>query len=241
MNTRTAAIAELERRIGHAFSDRDLLERALTHASVGDGAKAVRHNERLEFLGDRVLNLVAAERLMALDPDAREGEMSRRMAGLVNYHACARAARACGLPQALRLSASATKVGARDSDAVLGDACEALIAGLYIDGGLETARAFFLRFWEEAFARLDEPRAKDPKTQLQEWAQGRGLPLPVYELVARDGPDHAPCFTIAVIVGGFGPETGQGRSRQDAEKAAARMMLLKREAADPDAVSETAP
>jgi ribonuclease-3 len=233
MNTRTAAIAELERRIGHTFADRDLLERALTHASVGDGAKAVRHNERLEFLGDRVLNLCAAERLMALDPDAREGEMSRRMAGLVNYHACSRAARACGLPDALRLSASATKVGARDSDAVLGDACEALIAALYIDGGLETARAFFLTFWAEEFSHLDEPRAKDPKTQLQEWAQGRGLPLPAYELVARDGPDHAPRFTVAVAVEGFAAERGQGRSRQDAEKAAAQQMLLKREGSEP--------
>ena len=92
MNARVAAVEELERRIGHTFVDRDLLERALTHASVGDGARDVRHNERLEFLGDRVLNLCAAERLMALDPDAREGEMSRRLASLVNYHACARAA-----------------------------------------------------------------------------------------------------------------------------------------------------
>ncbi|MDB5426946.1 MAG: ribonuclease [Phenylobacterium sp.] len=229
MNTRVAAIAELERRIGYAFADRDLLERALTHASVGDGAKAVLHNERLEFLGDRVLNLCAAERLMALDADAREGEMSRLMASLVNYHACARAARACGLPEAMRFSASASKVGVRNSDAVIGDACEALIAALYIDGGLETARAFFLTFWADEFAHLDEPRGKDPKTQLQEWAQARGLPLPAYELVGREGPDHAPCFTVAVAVAGFAPETGQGRSRQDAEKGAAQQMLLKRE------------
>jgi ribonuclease-3 len=170
---------------------------------------------------------------MALDPDAREGEMSRLMAGLVNYHACSRAARACGLPDAMRFSASASKVGARDSDAVLGDACEALIAALYIDGGLETARAFFLTFWEDEFARLDEPRAKDPKTQLQEWAQGRGLPLPAYELVGREGPDHAPVFTIAVAVQGLTPERGQGRSRQDAEKAAAAQMLQKHEGPGP--------
>jgi ribonuclease-3 len=233
MNARLAAVAELERRVGHTFTDRDLLERALTHASVGDGARAVRHNERLEFLGDRVLNLCAAERLMALDPDSREGEMSRLLASLVNYHACARAAQRCGLPEALRLSASATKVGARKSDAVLGDACEALIAALYIDGGLESARAFFLKFWAEEFERLHEPREKDPKTQLQEWAQGRGLPLPEYEIVARDGPDHAPCFTVEVRLQGFAPERGEGRSRQDAEKAAAQMMLLKREGPPP--------
>jgi ribonuclease-3 len=233
MNTRADAVAELERRIGHVFGDRDLLKRALTHASVGDGARAVRHNERLEFLGDRVLNLCAAERLMALDPDAREGEMSRLLASLVNYHACARAAKRVGLPEALRLSASATKVGARKSDAVLGDACEALIAALYIDAGLECARAFFLRFWAEEFEQLHEPRQKDPKTQLQEWAQGRGLPLPAYAVVSRDGPDHAPAFTVQVSVEGFPPEEGRGRSRQDAEKAAAQIMLLKREGPTP--------
>jgi len=233
MNAREAAVAELERRIGHAFRDRDLLDRALTHASVGDGAKLVRHNERLEFLGDRVLNLCAAERLMALDPDAREGEMSRLLASLVNYHACARAAKRAGLPEALRLSASATKIGARKSDAVLGDACEALIAALYIDAGLDCARAFFLQFWAEEFERLHEPRVKDPKTQLQEWAQGRGLPLPAYEVADRQGPDHAPAFTVRVSVEGFPSEEGRGRSRQDAEKAAAQAMLLKREGPPP--------
>ena len=233
MNARAAAVAELERLIGHEFHDRELLERALTHSSVGDGAKSVLHNERLEFLGDRVLNLCAAERLMALDPDTREGELSRRLASLVNYHACARAAKRAGLPQAMRLSASATKVGARQSDAVLGDACEALIAALYIDGGLECARAFFLRFWEEEFERIHEPRTKDPKTQLQEWAQARGLPLPSYKVIEREGPDHAPAFTVAVQVEGFPPEQGKGRSRQDAEKAAAQVMLLKRESPEP--------
>lgn len=235
MNTRERAVDELERRIGHTFADRELLERALTHASVGDGAREVRHNERLEFLGDRVLNLCAAERLMALDPDAREGEMSRRLAALVNYHACARVAERVGLPAALRLSASASKVGARKSDAVLGDACEALIAALYIDGGLETAKAFFEKFWAEEFAHVDAPRAKDPKTQLQEWAQGLGLPLPAYAVVGRSGPAHAPSFTVEVRVRGFEPELGEGGSRQAAEKSAAQTMLLKREGAEPEA------
>ena len=235
MNARIAAVQELERRIGYTFSDRELIERALTHASVGDGAREVRHYERLEFLGDRVLNLVAAERLMALDPDAREGDMSRRLASLVNYHACARAAERAGLPPALRFSASATKVGARKSDAVLGDACEALIAALYIDGGLECAKAFFERFWSEEFEDLDAPRAKDPKTQLQEWAQGLGLPLPRYEVVGREGPAHAPIFTVEVQVNGFGAESGVGGSRQTAEKQAAQAMLLKREGASLDA------
>lgn len=229
MNRREAAVAELEGRIGHVFRDRELLERALTHASVGDGALKVRHYERLEFLGDRVLNLLAAERLMALNSEAREGEMSRLMAGLVNYHSCARVARRVGLPDALRMAPSASKIGARDKDTVLGDACEALIGALYIDEGLEAARAFFLEFWTDEFARLDEPRVKDPKTQLQEWAQGRGLPLPLYQVVGREGPDHEPSFTVSVTVGDYEPELAEGRSRQEAEKAAATVMLLKRE------------
>ena len=229
MNRREAAVAELEGRIGHVFHDRELLERALTHASVGDGALKVRHYERLEFLGDRVLNLLAAEQLMALNSEAREGEMSRLMAGLVNYHACARVARRIGLPNALRMAPSASKIGARDKDTVLGDACEALIGAIYIDDGLDAARAFFLEFWAEEFERLDAPQVKDPKTQLQEWAQGRGLPLPLYKVVGREGPDHAPSFTVSVKVGDYVPELAEGRSRQEAEKAAATLMLLKRE------------
>lgn len=229
MNRRAAAIAELEARIGHVFHDRELLERALTHASVGEGATKVRHYERLEFLGDRVLNLLAAERLMSLDGEAREGELSRRLANLVNFHACADVARDIGLGEALRLSASATKIGARESDGVLGDACEALMGALYIDAGLDAVRAFFLHFWAKAFADLDAPRGKDPKTQLQEWAQGRGLALPTYEVVARQGPDHAPSFTVQVTIDGYDPEAAQGRSKQEAEKAAALVMLLKRE------------
>ena len=227
MNARTVAIAELERRIGHDFQDRDLLERALTHASVGDGARAVRHYERLEFLGDRVLNLLAAERLMNDHPDAREGEMSRRLAAIVNVGACARVAREIGLSPALRLSASATKVGARDSENVLGDACEALIGAIYLDSGLAGARRFFDAAWATEMARAGDPALGDPKTRLQEWAQGQGLPLPAYELVGRQGPDHAPSFTVAVAVQGYEPQRAHGRSKQEAEKAAALAMLSK--------------
>ncbi|WP_421931609.1 ribonuclease III [Phenylobacterium sp.] len=229
MNKRDVAVSELEARIGHVFKDRDLLERALTHASVGDGATKVRHNERLEFLGDRVLNLLAAEALMALNTEAREGEMSRLMAALVNYHACAEVARSVGLPDALRLAASATKIGARENDTVLGDACEALIAALYVDGGMDAARTFFQTFWADQFATLDEPRNKDPKTRLQEWAQAQGLALPAYSLVSRTGPDHAPVFTVQVAIAGYESQAAEGRSKQEAEKAAAQVMLLKHE------------
>lgn len=231
MNRRQVAVVELEGRIGYVLQDRGLLERALTHASVGEGAVKVLHYEQLEFLGDRVLNLLAAETLMARHPQAREGELSRMVADLVNYHACARVARVVGLPEALRLSASATKVGARENDSILGDACEALIAAIYLDGGLEAARDFFARFWTSEVERLDAPRAKDPKTALQEWAQARSLPLPVYSVVTREGPDHAPLFTVQVTIQGFDPESAPGRSKQEAEKAAALTMLQKREGA----------
>jgi len=229
MNKRDAAVAELEGRIGHVFKDRELLERALTHSSVGNGATKVRHNERLEFLGDRVLNLIVAERLAELRPEAREGELSRLMNQLVNYHVCAAAARIVGLPDAMRVDASATKVGARDNDRVLGDACEAVIAALYLDGGLEAARAFILIFWGEAFGELDAPRLKDSKTLLQEWAMARGLPVPSYDVIATTGPAHQPRFTIEVRLQGYEPERGEGGSKREAEKIAADLMLRKRE------------
>lgn len=229
MNTREAAIAALEARIGHVFRDRELLERALTHASVFAGAKPARHYERLEFLGDRVLGLLTAERLLALYPDEREGILSPRLASLVNGKTCARVARHIGLGPALRLSPAETKAGGRDKDTILGDAIESLMAAVYIDANLDVARAFFMDAWADEFEITDTRSSIDPKTELQQWAQGRGLPLPTYEVVRRSGPDHAPEFIVRVLVEGQEPERGRGRSRQAAEKAAALEMLLKRE------------
>jgi len=229
MNAREKAVAELEARIGHVFKDRELLERALTHPSVTEGARPTRHYERLEFLGDRVLGLLTAERLLALYPDEREGVLSPRLAALVNGQACARVARRIGLGPALRLSPGETKSGGRDKATILGDAVEALMAAVYIDADLDTARAFFLGVWSDEFASIGQAGGLDPKTELQQWAQGRGLPLPAYAVVRRTGPDHAPEFVVEVSVQGFDPEQGQGRSRQAAEKAAALEMLLKRE------------
>ncbi|MDB5416632.1 MAG: ribonuclease [Phenylobacterium sp.] len=224
MNARAAAVAELETRIGHVFADRELLELALTHASVGQGARKVGDNERLEFLGDRVLNLIVAEHIVQALPEASEGELSKLMTRLVNYHACADAARAAGLPDALRVDASATRVGARDNDRVLGDACEALIAALYREGGLDAARRFVTQFWADKFANLDAP-VKDPKTMLQEWAMARALPLPDYVLLKQQGPSHAPQFTIEVRLPGVAPQVATAGSKRDAEKLAAQMML----------------
>ncbi|HEY2750070.1 ribonuclease III, partial [Phenylobacterium sp.] len=181
-----AAVAELERRIGHVFVDRDLLERALTHGSVTKGSPKIRDNERLEFLGDRVLNLAVAEQLMRLRPQATEGDLSKLMNQLVNYRACADAGRRAGLRDAMRVDASATKVGARDNDRVLGDACEALIAALYLEAGFSAARDFVLAFWADLLDNLDAP-TKDPKTMLQEWAMARGLPAPDYRVLKQEG------------------------------------------------------
>jgi ribonuclease-3 len=226
MNARVVAIEALERRLGYGFKDRRLLERALTHASVGDGAaKPGLDNERLEFLGDRVLGLLTAERLIQLDPAASEGDLAPRLNALVNRKTCARVARAIALGPALRLSGAETRTGGRDKDSILGDACEALIAALYQDAGLDETRRIFLDIWSAEFQALGAPRPKDPKTRLQEWAQGRGRPVPVYAVVQREGPEHAPVFTVKVTVEGHGCAQGQGSSRQTAEKSAAQALM----------------
>jgi len=226
MNTRVAAVGELERRIGHSFADRELLERALTHGSVTKGSARIRDNERLEFLGDRVLNLAVAEQLMMLRPEATEGELSKLMNQLVNYRACADAARRAGLRDALRVDASATKIGARDNERVLGDACEALIAALYLDAGFPAARRFVVTFWADLLTHLDTP-TKDPKTLLQEWAMGRGLPVPNYRVVKQEGSAHEPVFTVEVGLPNLEPMTARGGSKREAERLAADAMLAR--------------
>jgi ribonuclease-3 len=217
----------LARRLGHAFQDPALLERALTHASVGGGAAKTRDNEILEFIGDRVIGLLAAERLSELYPLASEGELTVRLHGLVNREACARVGRRMGLSPALRLAGGETKTGGRDKDSILGDACEAVMAAVHLDGGLAAARAVFLDLWSEEFADTAAAQPRDAKTLLQEWAQGRGKPLPAYSVTARSGPDHEPIFTVAVLVEGLAPASAAGRSRRDAEKAAAAALLAR--------------
>ncbi len=226
MNARAEAVERLERRLGYAFKDPALLERALTHPSVVQGGKAP-DNQVLEFLGDRVLGLFAAECLATVNPDAREGELTRRLHALVNGKACAAIGRDIDLGAALRLAGSETRAGGRDKPSILGDAVEALMAAIYLDGGLEAARAVFLDLWAESFGNLGDAVARDAKTALQEWAQSLGRPLPAYAVIARAGPDHRPVFTVCVCVEGFDPVTGEGSSRQEAEKAAAATMLAR--------------
>lgn len=232
-NARAEAVAALVDRLGHPFADPALLERALTHSSVGEGAdkaagKPARHNERLEFLGDRVLGLLVAERLHHDFPEADEGELSSRLHALVDKHACGRVGERMGVGAAMRLSPGETKTGGRRKEGVVADAMEALLAAVYMDAGIEAARAVFDRAWAEELA-TPAPRAlNNPKSALQEWSQGQGRALPAYRVAGQTGSDHAPTFTVEVSIPGVEPLTAQGRSRQDAEKAAATA-LLKRE------------
>jgi len=225
MNARATAIEELERRLGHSFTDRDLLERALTHASVGDRAASALNNERLEFLGDRVLNLIVAEALMSRWPDADEGELTKAFHRLINVEACAEAAGRMGLPAALRFGGSVSRDKIRSNARVVGDACEALIAALYLDAGFAATRATVLRFWAEAFEGLEGPGVVDPKTLLNEWAMARGLPPPAYRVLSQAGPAHLPSFEVEAFVEGFAPARAQAGSKRGAEKLAAEQLL----------------
>jgi ribonuclease-3 len=220
------AIAALEACIGWTFARRDLLVEALTHSSAAEGRPGCIDNERLEFLGDRVLGLVVAERLMTGVPAIAEADLALRLNALVNRHACARAARAVGLGAALTMSRSEEQSGGRDKDTILADACEALIAALYLEGGLDAARAFVARAWGDALDAV-ETAARDAKTALQEWAAARKVDPPVYAVSSRSGPDHAPVFVVRVEVQGVGTAEGVGNSKRDAERAAAAALLEK--------------
>ena len=224
---RKAAIAALEDSLGHPFADRELLDRSLTHSSAGEGARKIRHNERLEFLGDRVLNLLAAERLMELYPDEREGELTKRMHALISGETCARVAERIGLAEALRLSGGESRRGGRANATILGDACEALLAALYRDAGLDGTRTVFNRIWAEEFEAAETSGGSNPKSELQEWAAQRKLPQPAYEVASRTGPAHAPTFEVELRIGDLEPAHGRGGSRQQAEKAAAEAMLTR--------------
>ena len=225
-STGTAAPAALEERLGHRFVRPALLEEALTHrSSVERRGPRPRHgNERMEFLGDRVLALVVAELLQERFPDESEGALAKRHALLVSEGVLAEIARGLGRGAVIHLSAQARGDGTAESPTVLADACEAVIGALYRDGGLAASGQFIHRFWGP---RLDEGAGppRDPKTTLQEWAQKRGLPLPAYREVGRDGPPHAPTFVISVAVQGKPVVEGRGKTKREAERAAAAGLL----------------
>jgi ribonuclease-3 len=216
--------ADLEARLGHHFADPALLKRALTHASRG-----TQSNERLEFLGDRVLGLIVAEKLHALYPDEPEGSLALKLNALVRGEACAKAAQDAGLADHLILASAEAGSGGRKKTVILAGAIEAVIAALYLDGGYEAARRFVERYWADAFANLGN-ELRDAKTALQEWAQGpagKAQGLPTYKQTGREGPDHAPHFAVEVSVKGHDPETGFGGSKREAEQDAAKRMLAR--------------
>ncbi|KIN62302.1 Ribonuclease 3 [Sulfitobacter noctilucicola] len=215
-----------EGRIGHQFSDPALLVRAVTHASMSSANRD--DNQRLEFLGDRVLGLVMAQALLERDPGASEGQLAPRFNALVRKETCAEVAREIDLGKVLKLGRSEMISGGRRKMALLGDAIEAVIAAVYLDAGFDAAMAMILQLWG---SRVDtvEDDARDAKTALQEWAQARKLQPPKYVQTDRSGPDHAPVFTIAARL-----ETGEeaqamAPSKRAAEQAAATSLLAQLE------------
>ncbi len=219
-------IKGLETALGYRFKNRALLDRALTHASTRSDQKRGEDNERLEFLGDRVLGLVIAELLLERDSKATEGALARRFNRLVRKETCARVGRSINLGAMMVLSSAEDDSGGRDKDTILADATEALLAAIFLEAGFGVARDVIRLLWSPLVDGLPETVA-DAKSMLQEWAQGQGLPLPRYVEIERKGPDHAPVFTTEVSIDGKRPARGSGANKRAAEQAAASAMLAR--------------
>lgn len=219
---RERALERLQSVTGHRFARPELLERALTHPSAATPAR--RNNQRLEFLGDRVLGLIVSEALLQAYPEESEGAVSPRLAALVQGSTLAEIAGEIELGSALRLGRSESLGGGRRKQAILADAMEAVIAALYLDGGLEPARRFVLGLWR---ARIEAPETApvDAKSRLQQWAQARGQTPPEYAVRDRTGPDHAPRFTVEVGLDSGDTARGTAASKRQAEQAAAAALL----------------
>ncbi|WP_374314251.1 ribonuclease III [Dongia sp.] len=233
-----AALPELAPILGHVFARPDLLDTAITHPSatgrnrtkrVRRTAKAAAEakladNQRLEFLGDRVLGLIVAEMLFATFAEEDEGALAKRLASLVRQEGLAQVAQGIGLGRFLVLSKGEEESGGRENPATLADACEAIIGALYLDGGIDAARIFIERYWRPMMtADLNPPQ--DAKTALQEWAQAAGLNLPRYRVIRSEGPPHDPVFEVEAAVEGHPARSGTGRSKRAAEQAAATQLL----------------
>jgi len=225
MSRRTKGRKELEERIGHSFAESALLDSALTHISALSGKSRTDSYQRLEFLGDHVLGLVVSDMLFRAFPKADEGELSRRLADLVRKETCAEVARAIDLGAVIKLGISESNAGGRRRLAILADVCEALVGAVFLDGGYPAAAGLIERLWGE---RMHAPaQLRDPKTVLQEWAQARGLPTPLYREVERTGPHHDPEFRVSVLLPALVPAEGVGRSKRAAEQAAAAALLTR--------------
>lgn len=224
MRTRSHILGELRTRTGFPFAQVERLERALTHSSArkDDGADY----ERLEFLGDRVLGLVVADLLFRLYPAADEGELSLRFNQLVSAEMCAEIADELRLHELIRAGSDIRSIKGKRMKNVRADVMESLIAAVYLEGGLDAARSFVLRFWE-ARASADGGARQDAKTALQEWSHQATGATPAYRTLSREGPDHEPLFTVEVSVPGREPAAAVGRSKRLAEQSAAETLLLR--------------
>lgn len=216
---------KLELSLGYQFQDRDLLAKALSHASASP-----LNYERLEFLGDRVLGIAVAELLYHYFPTEKEGDLALRLAHLVSADTLAEVASDLNLGEYIlhdraRLLKTTNSSGDIENN-ILADVCEAIIAALYLDGGLKAAQAFVKKYWGDRVKEHKDP-PKDPRTRLQEWAQKKGYPLPQYRVCEQTGPDHAPLFTIEVTVQNHPSQQGTGPTKQKAGHAAAKALLEK--------------
>lgn len=208
--------------LGYQFKKAELLIDALTHSSLNKADKA--DNQRLEFLGDRVLALIISDALIKADPMAREGQLAPRLNVLVRKETCAEIAIKIGIGSALLIGRSEMISGGRQKTAILGDAMEAVIAAIYLDGGLENARSSILKVWDERLLRAPQ-ESFEAKSYLQEWAQARGMQPPLYKEIRRIGPDHAPVFNIEVRLDNGTTALGSASSKRAAEQKAANNLL----------------
>lgn len=221
-------LSDIQERIAYQFSNIALLERALTHKSYANEYRVSYHNERMEFLGDAVLNLAVSEYLMRACPDSTEGDMSKLRAAVVSEPALSAVARTIGLGDYMLLGRGEEQTGGRDKDSLLANCLEALIASIYLDTGKEAAAAFVVRFFEDMIKRTCTSRgALDNKTELQELCQERIKQLPEYKIVSETGPDHQKQFAVEVWIKGILSGRGIGRSKKEAEQRAAKEALKK--------------
>jgi len=221
---KSEAIRSFEQRLGYEFSNLSLLIEALTHSSIASDFR--KDNQRLEFLGDRVLGLVMAEALLEIDQTAPEGTLAPRFNALVRKETCAEVARQIELGGVLKIGRSEMLSGGRRKDALLGDGMEAVIAAIYKDGGFEIAKTIIIKLWGDRIKNV-KVDARDAKTMLQEWAQARGQNPPNYEVISRSGPDHAPDFLVKVILASGETSEAMAGSKRQAEQMAAKALLQK--------------
>ncbi len=220
----SADLIAFSTRLGHRFGKPDLLIRAVTHASMSSANRD--DNQRLEFLGDRVLGLVMADALLKADTAATEGQLAPRFNALVRKETCAAVARQIDVGAVLKLGRSEQQSGGRRKEALLADAMEALIAAVYLDAGYAAAQKMVTTLWADRIEGVQDD-ARDAKTALQEWAQARGEPPPDYIETGRAGPDHAPTFTIEVRLASGPHAQATAGSKRQAEQAAAKSLLMK--------------